>query len=42
MANNNAYFAEHLPGLTDIPNSVNTQEELESMLEKFCAKLLDF
>lgn len=40
MANNQIYFAEHLPRLTDIDNDNNILEELEKMLVFFALKLL--
>ena len=41
MANNQIYFAEHLPRLTDIDNDKNILEELEEMLVFFALKLLE-
>lgn len=40
MANNQIFFSEHIPKLTDIKNDNNKEEELISMLVFFSKKLL--
>lgn len=40
MANNHLYFAEHLPGLTDINIQKNNLEEAIDMIEYFVFKML--
>jgi AcrR family transcriptional regulator len=40
MANNQIYFSEHLPSLTDIKNNEKSTEELEKMLTFFAFKIL--
>ena len=40
MANNQIYFAEHLPSLTNIKNNKTKEEELIEMLVYFSRKLL--
>lgn len=41
MANNQSYFSEHLPRLTDIKNNKNSAKELEKMISYFTFKILD-
>ena len=41
MANNHTYFAEHLPGLTDIKLKKGKMQPLEDMLEYFVFKLIE-
>jgi len=41
MANNNIYFAEHLPRLTDVIVEDGNYEEVEKMLEYFAFTLLN-
>lgn len=40
MANNNMYFAHHLPRLTDIKAGENTREQVVNLLETFTMGLL--
>ena len=40
MTNNQLYFAQHLPKLTDVSTSVNQEEEVESIINYFVEKLL--
>lgn len=40
MANNNLYFARHLPRLTDLPNTESLHDEATRMLEYFAFRLL--
>lgn len=40
MANNNVYFAHHLPRLTDIKAGENTREQVVTLLETFTMGLL--
>lgn len=40
MANNQIYFAEHLPSITDIHNTETKEEELIGMLNYFASRLL--
>ncbi len=40
MANNQVYFSEHLPKLTDIKNNKDREKELIGMLSYFSKKLL--
>ncbi|MEM9835586.1 MAG: TetR/AcrR family transcriptional regulator [Bacteroidota bacterium] len=40
MANNQMYFAQHLPRLTDLKNQQGDYQELQEMLEYFVFKLL--
>ncbi len=41
MANNQIYFVQHLPRLTDLKNRAGSYEELEEMLRYFAFKLLE-
>lgn len=41
MANNQIYFAEHLPRLTDVKVKDNNYKEVEKMLEYFAFSLLE-
>ena len=41
MANNQMYFAEHLPKLTDLKMQDGKMEELEQMLSFFVFKLIE-
>lgn len=41
MANNQSYFSEHLPKLTDIRNNDKSEKELEKMMGYFAFKILD-
>ena len=41
MTNNQIYFSEHLPRLTDIKNKKNKYAEIEKMLEYFVNKMLN-
>ena len=41
MTNNQIFFSEHLPRLTDIKNKKNKYVEIEKMLEFFVNKMLD-
>ncbi len=41
MANNQIYFAQHLPKMTDLSNQKGNEEELIEMLEFFTEKLLN-
>lgn len=41
MANNQMYFAQHLPMLTDLQNNGGDMEEVEHMLEFFVFKLIE-
>lgn len=41
MSNNQMYFAQHLPKLTDLKMKNNNTEEIETMLEFFVFKLID-
>jgi len=40
MANNQMYFAQHLPKLTDLKLKNGNMEELEKMLEFYAFKLI--
>jgi hypothetical protein len=40
MANNNIYFAEHLPSLTDIRIKDGNLSEIKQMLEVFAFRML--
>ena len=41
MSNNQVYFAQHLPGLTDISNKKRCYDELEEMVQYIVFKLLE-
>ncbi len=41
MANNQMYFAQHLPMLTDLPIAGGDMQKLETMLEFFIFKLIE-
>jgi hypothetical protein len=41
MTNNNIYFAEHLPSLTDIKLKDGNLDEVKKLLEVFVSKLLN-
>lgn len=40
MANNQIYFSEHLPRLTDIKEGETNYDQLEEMMVYFCGKIL--